>query len=235
MGINARCKRVAQVGKGRDQYHVVVTGHEDLQSFVRGGAVGRYKQQSMEQVANYLEERPANTNRDIIPHTVWQEIAVPAMQEKGLTSRQMQAQMNHAYCGTGLYKQNISRTRASHLARVVSSKKLSLLAESDVYWDPIVSIEQDGVSDVYDLTVPGLHNFVADNIIAHNSIEQDADVVMFIYRDAYYDEDSPEGNRAEIHITKHRNGPTGVVDLIFIPELTQFQNAASRSIDLDTL
>ncbi len=67
------------------------------------------------------------------------------------------------------------------------------------------------------------------------SIEQDSDVVMFIYRDAYYNTDSPEGNRAEIHIAKHRNGPTGIVNLIFIPELTQFQNAAPVTIDLDRL
>ncbi len=67
------------------------------------------------------------------------------------------------------------------------------------------------------------------------SIEQDSDVVMFIYREAYYNSDTPEGERAEIHIAKHRNGPTGQVDLIFIPELTQFQNAARRSIDLDQL
>jgi len=67
------------------------------------------------------------------------------------------------------------------------------------------------------------------------SIEQDADVVMFIYRDNYYNPDSPEGNRAEIHVAKHRNGPTGVVDLIFLPELTQFQNAARAEIDLDQL
>jgi replicative DNA helicase len=65
------------------------------------------------------------------------------------------------------------------------------------------------------------------------SIEQDSDVVMFIYRDAYYNPDSPDGNRTEIQIAKHRNGPTGVVDLIFIPELTQFQNAARLSVDLD--
>jgi replicative DNA helicase len=65
------------------------------------------------------------------------------------------------------------------------------------------------------------------------SIEQDADVVMFIYRDAYYNPDSPDGDRTEIQIAKHRNGPTGVVDLIFIPELTQFQNAARVSVDLD--
>ncbi len=67
------------------------------------------------------------------------------------------------------------------------------------------------------------------------SIEQDSDVVMFIYRDAYYNPDSPDGNKAEIHIAKHRNGPTGVVELIFVPALTQFQNAARHSIDLDKI
>ncbi len=67
------------------------------------------------------------------------------------------------------------------------------------------------------------------------SIEQDSDVVMFIYRDAYYNPETPEGNKAEIHIAKHRNGPTGVVELIFIPALTQFQNAARHSIDLDKI
>jgi replicative DNA helicase len=67
------------------------------------------------------------------------------------------------------------------------------------------------------------------------SIEQDSDVVMFIYRDAYYNPDSPQGNIAEIHVGKHRHGPTGTVELIFIPALTQFQNAARHSIDLDQL
>lgn len=67
------------------------------------------------------------------------------------------------------------------------------------------------------------------------SIEQDSDVVIFIYRDAYYNPETPEGNRTEIHISKHRNGPTGVVHLVFVPELTQFQNAASVNIDLDQI
>jgi len=67
------------------------------------------------------------------------------------------------------------------------------------------------------------------------SIEQDSDVVMFIYRDAYYNPESPDGNRAEILIAKHRNGPTGTVDLVFIPELTQFRNATTRDVDFDDL
>jgi replicative DNA helicase len=67
------------------------------------------------------------------------------------------------------------------------------------------------------------------------SIEQDSDVVMFIYRDAYYNPDTPEGNRTEIHVSKHRTGPTGLINLVFIPELTQFQNAASVNVDLDRI
>lgn len=65
------------------------------------------------------------------------------------------------------------------------------------------------------------------------SIEQDSDVVIFIYRDAYYNPDTPDGNRTEVHVAKHRNGPTGVVDLVFIPELTQFRDGVRRDINLD--
>jgi len=67
------------------------------------------------------------------------------------------------------------------------------------------------------------------------SIEQDSDVVMFIYREAYYNPETPQGNIAEIHVAKHRHGPTGSVELIFIPALTQFQNAARQTIDLDQI
>ena len=55
------------------------------------------------------------------------------------------------------------------------------------------------------------------------SIEQDADVVMFIYREDYYDKDTERKNIAEIHVRKHRNGPTGQVDLFFMPEQTKFR------------
>ncbi|MDB9314535.1 replicative DNA helicase [Spirulina sp. CS-785/01] len=56
------------------------------------------------------------------------------------------------------------------------------------------------------------------------SIEQDADLIIMLYRDAYYNPDSPDHNIAEVIITKHRNGPTGTVKLVFQPELTKFEN-----------
>ncbi|MFO0705189.1 MAG: replicative DNA helicase [Candidatus Andersenbacteria bacterium] len=58
------------------------------------------------------------------------------------------------------------------------------------------------------------------------SIEQDADVVMFIYREQMYKPDTKRKNVAEIHIRKHRNGPTGMVELFFNAEQVRFQNLA---------
>jgi len=60
------------------------------------------------------------------------------------------------------------------------------------------------------------------------SIEQDADVVMFIYREEYYNPDTPEKNIAKIFVKKHRNGPTGEVDLYFRSEQMKFENLEKK-------
>lgn len=151
----------------------------------------------------------------------------------GMTSRQMQAAINQPYCGTSLYKQNLSRDRAARVAQAVQSEPLQHLAQSDVYWDKIASVTYVGEEEVFDLTVPGPHNFVANDIIAHNSIEQDADVVMFIYRDEYYHPDTTERpNIAEVNIAKHRNGPTGGIDLYWHGKLATFRNLQRQEINL---
>jgi len=193
------------------------------------GAVGAYKQSRLQEMCEYLAEHPANTNRDVIPHDVWRMYAVPAMQQAGMTSRQLQSSLGNAYCGTALYKQNMSRERAARLAEVVHSDVLRAFAESDVYWDRIETILPDGEEPVFDLTVPAHQNFVANNMIVHNSLEQDADIVMFIYRD---EKDPSMANVTHLKIAKHRNGPVGQVDLIFRNNLTKFENAATRKVDL---
>jgi replicative DNA helicase len=59
------------------------------------------------------------------------------------------------------------------------------------------------------------------------SLEQDSDIVMFIYRDSYYHQDSPDRGLAEVIVAKNRNGPTGTVQLSFLDHCTRFENVAS--------
>nr|MDJ0707798.1 replicative DNA helicase [Leptolyngbyaceae cyanobacterium MO_188.B28] len=59
------------------------------------------------------------------------------------------------------------------------------------------------------------------------SIEQDADLIMMLYREEYYDPDTPDRGIAEVIVTKHRNGPTGTVKLLFEPQYTRFRNLAT--------
>lgn len=174
-----------------------------------------------------LPRHKGNTNRDTIPREAWRSIVVPAMTAAGVTTRELQAAMGTAYCGSTLYSSGLSRDRALLVAGIVESEVMNNLATSDVYWDEIVEIERDGEEDVYDLTVEGLHSFVADDIVVHNSIEQDSDLVLFIYRDEYYNEQSDQQGLAEVHLAKHRNGPTDSIKLSFLKRYAKFSDLAA--------
>ncbi len=141
----------------------------------------------------------------------WDLYAVPAMQANGTQVRRP-------------HSKEITRAKAAQIAVSTGSSVLAHLAQSDVYWDSIANIEPDGVTDVYDLTVDKNHDFVANDIVMSNSIEQDADVVLFIYREEMYVEETDRQNIADVIISKHRNGPTGMVSLFFRKELTQFRD-----------
>ena len=230
LSINAVLARRSQGAKGRDQYHVIVSGKGDIERFfAQVGVIGQNKITHGAAIVDALDGKIANTNRDVLPREIWRQHAVPAMQVAGMSARNMQAQLGTAYCGTALYKQNVSRERALRLAQVVGSPDLLKLADSDVYWDEIIAIEPDGDAEVYDLTVEGLHNFVAGDIVAHNSIEQDADIVMFIYREELYDKETDKKGIAELHIAKHRNGPIGVVPMRFDAATTRFDDLTYRT------
>jgi replicative DNA helicase len=103
-------------------------------------------------------------------------------------------------------------------------------ATDSLFWDPILSIEPAGEEEVYDLTVPGPASWVGNSLIQHNSgnLEQDADVVAFIYREEVYNPDPTVQGLAELIIAKQRNGPIGVVPLAFLKQFTAFKDREDR-------
>lgn len=228
LGINARISTHSQGSKGRDQHHVTVSGQHDIHVFLEVvGVLGQSKSAHREAILAYLGANRENTNRDVIPAAAWGTHAIPAMKRSGITTRQMQARLETRYSGTAIYEQNLSRQRAARLAHAVGSEELALLATSDVYWDRVKSLDADGVEEVFDLTVEDLHNFISGNVIVHNSIEQDADVVAFLFRPEYYKSDEKPGI-AEVIVAKHRNGPTGTIELKFRRDHTRFYNLETR-------
>ncbi|MEG4624933.1 replicative DNA helicase [Microcoleus sp. w1-18aA5] len=229
LNINASFKSISQGNKGRTQYQVWVGGKQCLEKFVyRIGAVGNYKQESLAAVKIYLENSGrANTNRDLIPNQVWRSQVNIARERLGLTTKQIQANLGARYSGDSSYQCDISRERAMQLATLLESEEIQKIAASDIYWDKIKKIDFTGEEMVYDLTVEKIENFATQGLYAHNSIEQDADLVIMLYRDEYYNPDSPDRGIAEVIITKHRNGPTGIIKLLFDAQFTCFRNLAS--------
>lgn len=225
LGMNAVLRPVHSK-KGRLYFTVRVMGHDDILLFAdRVGAVGFRRRRSLAECVHWVGVRGGNTNRAVIPATVWQEVAIPVLAQRGISHRRMQAAMGTNYCGTGLLTQNVSRGRLARLSVAIGGdESLDALANSDIYWDKVVSITPDGETDVYDLTVPGYANFVANEMVVHNSIEQDADVVAFIYREEMYGATDENQGVAELIIGKQRNGPTGTVRLAFLKEFTRFEN-----------
>ncbi len=229
LGIGGRLTEVQMPGKGRASWRVDVQGQNDMLAFLRTiGGVGEQRSLRATAVEERLDTMRANTNRDGLPRETWQTVVRPAMAAANVTTRELHARIGNEYCGSTLYRSGLSRERAARVAEIVDSEELRNLASSDVFWDRVVSIEPDGEDDVYDLTVDGLHNFVAEDMSVHNSIEQDADLVAFIYRDEYYNDESDQQGLAEVILAKHRNGPTDAMKLSFLKRYAKFADLAAQ-------
>jgi replicative DNA helicase len=120
------------------------------------------------------------------------------------------------------------RQSLGQVVQVLDAADLDLEAVNDVLWDSVVSIEPDGVEEVYDATVLGTHNFIANGIAVHNSIEQDADMVILLHRESMYERESPREGEADLIVAKHRNGPTDTITVAFQGHYSRFTNMATN-------
>jgi replicative DNA helicase len=223
LSINAKVSRIPQTGKGRDQYHVRVSGKPEIESFLKQiGGLGEKKKQHQAAIIEHLAQRQAKTNRDIIPYGVWDILEAVTIQTAVMVSTQRHKVLAKAYPESKGFMRNFNRERAAQVALLIQSECLAKLAYSDVYWDEINAIDAIGDIDVYDITVKNMGNFVANDYFVHNSIEQDADIVMFIYREDVYNPETERKNIADIIVAKHRNGPVGDVSLYFQASHTRF-------------
>jgi replicative DNA helicase len=224
LGIVARIRQVEKAGYAPG-YHVIVADGPSVRAFcVQVGVHGR-RGETARELAEVLADRATNTNVDTVPLGVW-EIVKAERIRAGLTERQFQAAIGTNYCGSTLYKSCPSRERLMRCADALDSETLREIASSDVFWDKIVSIEPLGPQPVYDATVKETHNFIANGINLHNSIEQDADVVILLHREDAYERESPRAGEADLIIAKHRNGPTATVTVAFQGHYSRFVDMA---------
>jgi replicative DNA helicase len=205
-----------------DMWSVVVQGKVEQLKFMQTvGGIGLRKIRA-EKAISILENILENPNNDVIPKEVWGEIE-DARRHANLTTREFHKKLGWAYSGTQRHNNGISRTRLVKICQVLPEKRFLDLADSDFYWDEVIGIIDCGEAEVFDATVPEKANFVANDILVHNSIEQDADVVMFLYKP---DDNSPEDYK--LSIAKHRNGPLASVDLKFKGEKIKFYGVDRR-------
>jgi replicative DNA helicase len=227
LGIVARIRGIAHRA-ARMMYSVDVTGSEQQRLFLaRVGAFGPRVPQA-EALARRLRDREAGTNVDTLPAQCFAEVR-RVMHARGVTTRGMAALRGTSYGGSSHFRCAPSRATLGEYAALLDSDHLRQWAESDLFWDRVVSVAPQGEEEVFDLTVPGPASWLADGLVSHNSgaIEQDADVIIMIYREEVYEPETPRKGIADIIITKQRNGPTGEVHLTFLGKYTRFENLAT--------
>jgi len=177
-----------------------------------------------------MAPRAANTNVDTLPITVFERVKA-LMHERGMTQYGL-AKAHGLASGSAIFSFAPSRKTVARYADFFRDDELRRQVDADCFWDSIVEIKPAGDEEVFDLTVPGPASWIANgSIISHNSgaIEQDADVIMFIYRDVVYNKECENPHIAEVILGKNRHGATGTVETHFEGRFTRFENLSQRT------
>ncbi|HEY6593338.1 MAG TPA: LAGLIDADG family homing endonuclease, partial [Asanoa sp.] len=222
-GITASLRTVTP-SRHRPRHTLDICGRDDQLRFLREigvhGRAERCRELTTRQVS------PAGTPTvDTIPREVWGRVRA-ILTDEGTSDRQLAVAPDTSVSGSRVATHAQGRQRLARVAAVLDDVDLDLHATNDVVWDEVVAIEALGERDVFDATVMGVHNFIANGVATHNSIEQDADVVILLHRDDYYDKESPRAGEADFIVAKHRNGPTDTVTVAAQLHLSRFVDMA---------
>jgi replicative DNA helicase len=224
-GISSRIRTTRKAGY-RDGWTLDISGCDDQRRFLGEIGVHGARGEAAERLLEIVRGITAHPKVDTVPVEVWNRVKA-VLEERGMTHRAFAAAMGQTFRESKLWKHAPSRERLGRIAATLGDAGLEIEAVNDLYWDTIISIEENGVEEVFDATVLAGHNFVANGFALHNSIEQDADMVMMIHREDMYEKESPRAGEADIMLVKHRNGPTANVTVAF-------QGHYSRFVDMAT-
>ena len=226
LGIVSRTHTV-KVGHYRPVYMVCVSGAESQRTFLHEvGAFGPRREPAT-LLVEALRCVRANTNVDTLPMEAFAAVR-GEMSAQGISQCAM-ARMRGTAPSSPHFKFSPSRAHMASYAELLESAELEQWSSSDLFWDRIVAVTPDGEEEVFDLTVPGPACWLADGVASHNSgsLEQDADLILLIYREEVYDRNTTKRGIAEIDLVKHRNGEIGTFLLTFQGQYTRFANYAS--------
>ena len=124
------------------------------------------KQAAIDAVTLALSTRKPHSNVDHIPVGVWTRIAKA---KAGMSWAELARRTGCNQTNSHVGKRAMSRSRLARIAMVLQDAELAALASSDVIWDRVESIVSTGQQQVYDLTVPDTHNFIANDVCVHNT------------------------------------------------------------------
>ncbi|MHB1223054.1 MAG: DNA polymerase III subunit alpha [Gemmatimonadaceae bacterium] len=195
LGIIGRLRTVAFPYRGatRTGYQLFVTGNENLRLFAEQVAARFVRSDRRRAVEMLVLASPAGgPSRDLIPVAVRARVHA-AKARAGVTWAQVEASADVSSrdltpAGTNAAKIGFTRGTISRLAAYLADDELRKLAGSDVLWDRVASVEYVGEMRTYDLEVAGTHNFVANDVIVHNSHSVAYSVVAYhtAYLKAHY-------------------------------------------------
>lgn len=147
-------------------WQIDITDARAIKTFIR--EIGIHgKEEALNAIEKAIGDRNYQTNRDLIPIEVWKHIE----RLKGTESWSSLARRANlkGYANIHVGKRAPTRDRLFALSSALNNEALEAIATSEVYWDEIVSINYVGDKQVYDLTIPETHNFVANDICVHNT------------------------------------------------------------------